>query len=114
MAACQLEATAADDSTPVDEIGFRLRLVAGFVPRGFDDGPRDLEGPQLRVFVANADRDLDFELGIAAIDASGNVGPETVVPIVDTTGCTAGGLAGLPVGLVVIGIGRRRRRLARA
>lgn len=102
-----IDATASDDTTSPGELGFRFQ-VSGHNPPPFF-GTRDLQGP--RPVVTIGDGDFDFELRIAAIDSSGNVGPETVVPIIDEApGCNAAGATGgVVVALVALGLCRRRR-----
>lgn len=105
----QVEASATDDTTPSDMIAFRVR---------FDDYMDDrvpmLEPNGLRLVKVNfvgADVDLDFDLHLAAVDRSGNVGPETVIPIYDEApGCNAGGGSStLAMGLALLALRRRRR-----
>jgi uncharacterized protein (TIGR03382 family) len=64
----------------------------------------------LKIKFVGADVDLDFDLHLAAVDRSGNVGPETVIPIYDEApGCNAGGASSLTVGLALLALRRRRR-----
>lgn len=109
----QIDVAATDNSTPATELGYRLRVVTGTTPLpGFGDRDPDRLGGRLLVFFSGAYSDLDFELGISAIDRSGNVGPETIVPIFDKAppeGCNSGGSWSLLPGLALLALRRRRR-----
>jgi len=112
-----IEVTATDDATPTGELGYRLRVVSGTTPpRGFGDAEGDrapFDGQPLVVFFRGAYADLDFELGVSAIDQSGNVGPETAIPIFDEAppqGCNSAGAWSLGPGLALLALRRRRRR----
>ncbi len=111
-----VEVAAADDTTPAGDLGYRIRVVGGtrppFVLGELYD--RVLFDQPLEVSIRGDDVDLDFELGIAAIDQSGNVGPETTVAIFDEgPGCNAGGTGTwslLPVATLGLMLLRPRRR----
>ncbi len=107
----RIEVAATDDTTPSGALGFRLRVVTG-TPRlaTIDELDYDRRAGTLGLNASGNDQDLDFELGISAIDASGNVGPEATVHIVDEApGCNSGGSWSLLSGLAVLGLTRRRR-----
>jgi hypothetical protein len=106
-----IDVVATDDTTPTIELGYRLRIARGETPlQGFGDTSGDRLGGVLLIFFSGADDDLDFDLGISAVDKSGNVGPETVVPIYDEApGCSTGGASSLILAFALLGLRRRRR-----
>jgi hypothetical protein len=73
---------ATDDVTPVSDLGYRIRIVSGDPPP-FDAGALyDRKRHDDGVLLLTHDEEaFDFELGISAVDGSGNVGPEATVRI---------------------------------
>ncbi len=108
--AIRIGVSASDDTTPASQLGYRTRLVSGTVTFATTDQLFDRKGPTLAIVTAGVEADLDFELGISAIDSSGNVGPETVIPIhSDAPGCNAVDCWSLLPGLSIFGLLRRRK-----
>ena len=104
---------ALDDTTPIGELGYRVRVIGDSRPLANGTFDRVAERGVLEFELVHG-VELDFELGIAAIDKSGNVGPEAIVPVgVDPDGgCrtgrdTAGTFA---LGLATLALLARRRR----
>jgi hypothetical protein len=102
-----------DDRTPVEEMGFEVRVVEGETPLGFSpSGRRSLRfGPMLTF---NADHRLDLTLGLRLVDKAGNESEEVLIAIdEDDGGCAIGGpergLAPLALGISLLLLTRRRR-----
>lgn len=98
--------SATDDTTPSDRIGVRVRIgetAANQLPSSV----------VIIIRLQGADSDLDFDIGLSAIDESGNLGPEIVIPIDDEApGCNATGIGpeSLMLGLIgLLGLRRHRR-----
>ncbi len=71
---------AEDDRTAPDELGYRLELSAGRLPRGLNLPPDAIRvGPDRRVLLVWPDRGprrkVDFQLTVQAVDKAGNAGP---------------------------------------
>jgi hypothetical protein len=110
-----VEVAATDDTTSSDQLGIRIQIneqSADQIPNPTGSG-----FGLLTVKFHGRDLDLDFDLRLSAIDRSGNVGPESVIPVFDEApGCNAGHRAGAgSLICVVTALGmtvRRRRRFA--
>jgi hypothetical protein len=104
--------SASDDTTPSDQLGIRVQI--GESSGDQIPNPTGSGIGLLIVRFRDPDVDLDFDLRLSAIDRSGNVGPESVIPIFDEApGCHAGKSAGWLFPLfAVLGLIRRRRVMA--
>lgn len=88
---------ALDDRAPAARLGYHLDVVGGSAPRPYwTDGwaivPDD--PTRLRLYFDVEAPAFEFDLSIRAVDLNGNLGPPTVVHIVDTEGsggCTTAG-----------------------
>ena len=98
----------ADDRTPVDKMGYRLKHLKGEMPAGLlpDYDVRPSENEIYLCWVDGASNDqepLDFLISVSAVDLGGNLGLPTSVHVTHpgSTGCgTVGGGFSQP-GLVV-------------
>jgi hypothetical protein len=120
LAFIRFSVTASDDTTPADELGYRVQVVGPTFPATqiVDFRYRDLLGDghvDLHVGLLRGDPfDVDFNLGVSAIDRSGNIGPESIVRVThEGDGCRStrhGSFATLVLALGTLGFVRRRRR----
>jgi len=114
---------ASDDTTPTDQLGYRLRVRRGIGP-GILGLDRDLLAPDgsivLLFGVQGEPVDFDIDLGVTVIDLSGNLGQEQIVRITyseDSGGCvttrTPSPLSKLAIVCLTAGLlFRRRQRVA--
>jgi hypothetical protein len=112
----RVRVSATDNTTESFDLGYRVRVVRGTGFKNIDLYDRLATGGAITLTASDIG-DLDTELGISAIDASGNVGPETVLRIVyhfdGDGGCRTG--PGRPLGAFALALGTlalllRRRR----
>ncbi len=82
--------SATDDAAPPDRIGYQIRLVSGTPPRDFGvPAQSDMLGAsrpfenELIFYFHPDDHDWQVELEIRAVDLNGNLGPPTLLAIVD-------------------------------
>lgn len=93
---------AEDDATPAGSMGFTIELVSGSLPPGLNlpDGPvrgwdrGDGNVDLLLVWSPDGSDSMEFVVRVSAVDAAGNVGDSTDIPVIveDEGGCAAGGL----------------------
>jgi hypothetical protein len=111
---------ATDDMTPADRIGYRVAVVAGKSPAGFDvpSGVVNWAHSDASVWIhwSGIGDDVDFTLELVAVDAAGNESaPQTVRIYDDIGGCSIGprgGVNGGTLAILVLALvlaGRRRR-----
>lgn len=115
-----LRPTATDDRTPADRLGYRLRLLGGELPRELGLPARpvrpQLGSDELWLLFDDDGAGFAFQLEVRAVDGNGNLGPPTVVDLVEVVpadGCATAGARG-PAGLAVLALAglaacRRRR-----
>lgn len=115
---------AEDDSTSLESLGFTLELASGSLLPGINlpDGPvrgwvRDGEVELILVWSPEQPGRSEFTLSVRAVDAAGNVGEPTEVPVAlaEQSGCAAAGWSGsaalwLVVGLAALSLAGLRRR----
>lgn len=88
---------ALDDRAPAARLGYQLDVVGDGAPRHYWADGRAIvpdDPTRLRLHFDIDDAGFEFDLSIRAVDLNGNVGPPTVVHIVDNEGsgaCTTGG-----------------------
>lgn len=111
-----------DDTTERYGLGYRLRVLREIGPTrldAYDLATRAWPNGVITLYPKLGDDeelDLDLEIGVAAIDRSGNLGPESVVQIIhsDDSGCASGrnarpfGACALALGTLALLLRRRR------
>ena len=112
-----LHATATDNATPSERMGFRVRVVDGVAPISVPDQNLEPESQDEMRFFMDGSRGFAFTLEVRAVDLNGNLGPPAMIYIEDEPddagGCATGrerDALGLVLAIGAISIAMRRRR----
>lgn len=111
-----ISASATDDRTPAEQVGFQLKVVRGIAPFAALGPIRPQYSDEMRIFFDPEVRGYSFDVEVRAVDLNGNIGAPTVITIEDVPeegGCAVqpgvGSALSIVLAFLALGLAQRRR-----